>query len=77
MRNIKKSIKVREVECVIYDRVAKEERTEKYNVAEVQEIPKLQENCILIEQKVISEKEVVYTMTPEKFVEHATIVENK
>jgi hypothetical protein len=75
MRNLKKKIKVQEVECVLYDRIVKEERTEKFTVAEVQKMPKLPENCILVEQRVLSEKEVVYSMTPETFVEHATIVQ--
>jgi hypothetical protein len=75
MRNIRKSIKVREVECLIYDRTAKAERAEIVKVAEVEEMPKLPENCILIEQKVLSEKEVVYSMTPGTFVAHATIIE--
>ena len=77
MRNIKKSIKVREVEVVMYDRVAKEERAETFKVSEVEKLPALPENCVLIEQKEIpgSEKEVVYSMTPETFVKHAKIVE--
>jgi hypothetical protein len=75
MRNIKKKIKVQEVECVIYDRNTKQERTEKYTVAEVQKMPTLPENCVLLEQKVLTEKEVTYSMKPETFVEHATIVE--
>jgi hypothetical protein len=75
MRNIKKTIKVREVEVVMYDRVAKEERTETFKVSEVEKLPSLPENCILVEQKDVpgSEKEVVYSMTPETFVKHATI----
>lgn len=76
MRNIKKSIKVREVEVVMYDRVKKEERAEKFTVSEVEKLPALPENCVLIEQNDIpgTEKEVVYSMTPETFVKHAKIV---
>ena len=66
----KKSIKVRAVEVAMYDRVAKEERTETFNVSEVEKLPA---NCVLIEHHDIpgSEKEVVYTMTPETFVANA------
>jgi hypothetical protein len=74
MRNIKKSIKVCEVECTIYDRVAKEERTIKMNIAEIDKSPDLPENCILIERKTIAEKEVVYKMSPDVFVKYATPV---
>jgi hypothetical protein len=72
MRNIKKKIKVREVECVLYDRASKEERKQVFKVPETQEQPTLPENCVLLEQRTLSEKEVSYSMTPETFIEHAT-----
>jgi hypothetical protein len=77
MRNIKKKITVRDMEVTMYDRVKKEERTETFKVSAVEKLPALPENCILIEQKVIpgTEKEVVYSMTPETFVANAKIVE--
>lgn len=75
MRNIKKTIKVRKVALTIYDRVAKEERTMTLIVPEVHKVPEIPHNCVLIEEKVVEEKEVVYSMSPETFVEHATIVE--
>jgi hypothetical protein len=75
MRSIKKTIKVREVECVIYDRNAKSERIATFTVPEVNELPSMPDNCILIEHKVLSEKEVTYSMKPETFFEHATIEE--
>jgi hypothetical protein len=77
MRNIKKKIKVNSVAVVMYDRVKKEERTETITVSEVEKLPPLPENCVLIEQNIVegSEKELVYSMTPEEFVKHAKIVE--
>lgn len=68
MRAITKIIKVRQVECTIYDRTAKEERVELHTVAETSKMPTIPENCILIEQKILSEKEVKFSMSPEKFV---------
>lgn len=77
MRTIKKTIKVHQVEVVIYDRKTKEERTETYMVSEGTERPPIPEGCVRIEQKAIpgTEKEVVYTMSPETFMKHATISE--
>jgi hypothetical protein len=75
MRNIKKKIKVREIECTFYDRAAKKEVTGKFLVPETANAPDLPENCVLLDQKTLFEKTVVYSMTPEKFIEHAVIVE--
>jgi hypothetical protein len=75
MRNIKKKILVQEVECTMYDKKAKKEITEVFTVAEVAEMPPIPETCVLLEKKVLSEKEVVYTLTPAAFVANATIEE--
>ena len=75
MRNIKKTIKVREVECVVYDRNTKKETTTTYTIPETDKLPTMPEGCILCEHKTVSEKEVIYSMSPQMFVEHATIVE--
>jgi phosphoglycerate dehydrogenase-like enzyme len=77
MRNIKKTIKVHDVEVTLYDRVAKEERKEVVKVTELDKLPKIPENCVIIEQHDIpgTEKEVIYSMSPETFVAHAKIVE--
>jgi hypothetical protein len=68
-------MKVKTVECTIYDRTTKQERVETIKVSEVEKQPELPENCVLLDSKVIEEKEVVYSMSPETFVKHATIVE--
>jgi hypothetical protein len=75
MRTIKKSITVKTVEQTLYNRTAKLETTRTFNVSEAENEPTLPENCVLLEQKTVSEKEVVYQMSPETFVKHATIVE--
>lgn len=75
MRNIKKTIKVRKMNITVYDRVAKEERTITVIVPEVHKTPEIPHNCVLIEEAIVEEKEVTYSMSPETFVEHATIVE--
>ncbi len=74
MRNIKKSINVKTVVRYLYDRAAKQEITDTVTVADSAEMPPLPENCVLIEQQTVSEKEVVYTMTPQTFLAHATAV---
>jgi hypothetical protein len=74
MRTIKKTIKVQEIQCTIYDRVNKKESVATYIVPETHSLPETPDNCVLLESKVLSEKEVIYVMSPETFIEHATIV---
>jgi hypothetical protein len=75
MRSIRKTIKVKVIEAVVYNRVTKEEKVINVRLPEFKENIEMPENCFLLEQKTISEKEVVYTMTPEVFFENATIEE--
>lgn len=77
MRNIRKIIKSHDIQVDVYDRVAKEERTEIHTVSEIDSKPKLSENCIVVEQKVVegTEREMLYTMSPSDFVKYATAVE--
>jgi hypothetical protein len=72
MRTIKKVIKVQEIELSVYDREKKEEKVLTVSIAEGQEIPKSAGNEVLLESKVLSEKNVVYTMTPDVFMKYAT-----
>lgn len=73
MRTIRKPIKVREYEQVLYNRESKEEMTVTIKVTEVEAFPLPPENCVILEQTKLSEKEVVYTMTPETYVKYATV----
>lgn len=75
MRTIKKTLKVKEVEAVIYDTVVKQERTVNLTVTEIEKEMKLPQDCVLISSKVIDEKEVVYKMSPLDFIKFATIEE--
>jgi len=77
MRNIRKLIKSHDLQVTVYDRVAKEERTEVHTVSEIDNKPKLPENCIVVEQKIVegTEREILYIMSPSDFVKHATLVE--
>lgn len=72
MRTIKKVIKVQEIELSVYDREKKEEKVLTVSIAKGQEIPKSAGNEVLLESKVLSEKNVVYTMTPDVFMKYAT-----
>lgn len=73
MRAIKKKVAVREIIRYFYDRNEKIEKTDTVTVAEFETEPALPANCILIEKQTISEKTVVYSMTPEVFLKNATI----
>jgi hypothetical protein len=73
MRNIKKTMMVKEVELKVYDTRDKLEKLIETTVSEVESRAQLPEGCVLISEKVISEKEVVYKMTPQDFVKYATI----
>ena len=75
MRNIRKTLKVKEVLVTVYDTVEKCEKTIESTISEVETEPRLPENCIVISIEVVEEKEVVYKMTPNEFVKHAIIVE--
>jgi tRNA/tmRNA/rRNA uracil-C5-methylase (TrmA/RlmC/RlmD family) len=75
MRAVKKTIKVKEIEVIFYNRVTKQEVSVKVRLPESKNDIELPENCVLLEQKTLSEKEVVYSMTPDVFFENATIVE--
>jgi tRNA/tmRNA/rRNA uracil-C5-methylase (TrmA/RlmC/RlmD family) len=75
MRAVKKTIKVKEIEVIFYNRVTKQEVSVKVRLPEFKNDIELPENCVLLEQKTLSEKEVVYSMTPDVFFENATIVE--
>lgn len=74
MRNIKKRFKVQVTECTYYDRNGKEEKTSDVEVLEGS-MPELPENCVLLDSKVIYEKEIDFSMTPETFIKHATKTE--
>lgn len=73
MRNIRKTMKVKEVEVKVYDTRDKLEKLIEATVSEVESGVQLPEGCVLISEKVVSEKEVTYKMTPQEFVKHATI----
>lgn len=72
MREIRKKLLVTVYDCLFYDKVAKQERAESVEVTEVSGEIKAPENCVLLEKKKVSEKEVTFRMTPERFVELAT-----
>jgi hypothetical protein len=72
MRTIKKVIKVQEIELTVYDRGEKKEKVLTVTIAEGQEVPKQAGNQTLLESKILSEKDVTYTMTPETFMKYAT-----
>jgi hypothetical protein len=73
MRNIRKTMKVKEVEVRFYDTKDKLEKLIETTVSEVESGVQLPEGCVMISEKVLSEKEVTYKMTPQNFVKHATI----
>lgn len=75
MRNQRKKLNVKEVEVKVYDTINKVEKTIKGTFSEVENGVEFPEGCIFISEEVISEKEVVYKMTPQEFVKHATIEE--
>jgi hypothetical protein len=74
MRKLKKVLKVKTLECTMYDRTLGKERTETVTFSEVEKQPSLPENCYLIDSMVTEEKEVTYEMDMETFVKHATPV---
>lgn len=75
MRNLRKKLNVKEVEVVVYNTKTKKEETISGTVSEVESGIQLPEGCVQLSEKVISEKEVVYKMSPQDFVRHATIEE--
>ena len=75
MRNIRKKLIVKEVKVMAYDTVEKVEKILIGIVSEVEKGIELPENYVLISEEVVSEKKVVYKMTPLEFVKHATIEE--
>lgn len=75
MRKIKKSITVEKVVRYLYNRIEKQETSETISVAKGSEMPPLPENCVLIEQQVIEEKEIIYTMDAETFLKYAKVEE--
>lgn len=77
MRNIRKILKVKEVKVMVYDSSDKLEKLIEGTVSEVESELAIPEGCVIIPgtEEVVSEKEVVYKMTPQEFVRHATIEE--
>jgi hypothetical protein len=75
MRTIKKNVTMKTVEITVYDRAAKEERTTTAEISDFSEPLTLAPNCVEIERKVISEREVTLAMPPEVFVKYATVQE--
>jgi hypothetical protein len=75
MRKIKKTVKVQEITRYLYNRAEKSETTDTVTLATGGEMPPLPENCILIEQQVMKEKEVTYAMDGATFFKYATIEE--
>jgi len=73
MRNIRKTMKVREVQVMVYDIKDKLEKLIEATVPEVENCIQLPKGCVMISEKVVSEKEVTYKMTMKEFVKHATI----
>jgi hypothetical protein len=73
MRNIKKVLNTKTVERLMYDYDKKEEVTATVTYSEVETAPEKPENCIIIKETVIEEKEVTYSMSPATFVKHATV----
>ena len=74
MRNIRKTIKVKEVQVMVYDTKDKLEKLIEATISEVENGAQIPEGCVMVSEKVLSEKEVIYKMTPQEFVKHATIV---
>ena len=72
MRNIRKTIKVANYKVKVYNTVEKKEQELDLTITEVEKEIVLPENCIEIERDLISEKEVVFKMTPQEFVLYAT-----
>lgn len=73
MRTIKKTITVKTIEQTIYNRTTKVEEVKKFDVAEFQETPTAEPDCVVLDTKVLEEKEIVYTMSPETFFKNATL----
>jgi len=73
MRNQRKKLKVREIKVTVYDTIKKLEKVINVTVSEVEDGAELPEGCIFISEEIVSETEVVYKMTPQEFVKHATI----
>lgn len=74
MRNIRKKIKTKQVECLVYDRATKTEFSDTYIQTEFDAEPQHPDNCVILEQvQTVSETESVYSMTPEEYVKHAKI----
>jgi hypothetical protein len=70
-------VKVQKIERALYDRKEKKEITDTATLATGGDMPDLPENCILLEQKVLEEKEVTYKMDAATFFKYATIEEPK
>lgn len=75
MRNIRRKLKVRDIEVTVYDSAEKKEKTITASLSEVEEGVKVPEGCAVISEKVINEREVIFRMSPQTFVEHAEIIE--
>lgn len=73
MRNIKKTLNVKQMLVKVYDTVDKTEKEIPIAVSEVETRGELPEGCVFISETFVSEKEVRYTMSPKDFVKHATI----
>lgn len=73
MRNIRKTMKVKEVQLTVYDTILKTEQVIETTVTEAGENANIPEGCVLISAKTLNEKEVTYKMTPQEFVKYATI----
>jgi hypothetical protein len=73
MRNIKKVLKTKTVERLMYDYDKKEEITVTLTYSEVETAPDKPENCVIIKETVIEEKKVTYSMSPATYVKHATV----
>lgn len=68
---------VKTVTRTLYDRAEKTEKSETITIADGAAAPALPDNCVLIEEQTISEKEVTYIMTPSVFIENAAVLEKE
>lgn len=77
MRNIIKKLNVKDVRVKVYDTTDKREKAVVGRITEVESELAIPEGCVIIPntEKVLSEKEFTYKMTPQEFVRHATIEE--
>lgn len=75
MRNLRKTLKVRDLKIKYYDPSDKLEKLLETTVSEVENEVELPRGCVKLSEQVLSEREVVFRMTPQTFVKHATIIE--